>query len=69
MMNKDLEGGTYVALKGRVPVKIYGEVKKGQYLIAGPSGQAVVTVVNNADVFAVALEDSNGKNVIEALIL
>ena len=69
MMNKDLEGGTYVALKGRVPVKIFGEVKKGQYLVAGPSGQAVMSIVNNADVFAVALEDSDGKSVIEALIL
>lgn len=69
MMNQDLEGGTYIALKGRVPVKIHGEIKKKQRLIAGPDGRAVASLTSNADVFAIALEDSNGKDVIEALIL
>ena len=32
MMNKDLVGGTYIALKGRVPVLVNGSVKKGTYL-------------------------------------
>lgn len=69
MMNRDLKGGTYIALKGRVPVKIHGNVKKNQRLIAGPDGTAIATVTANPDVFAVALEDSNGKDVVEALVL
>jgi len=69
MMNKDLEGGTYIALKGRVPVKIHGVVKKQQRLIAGPNGTAIATLTSNSDVFAIALEDSNGTDIIEAVIL
>lgn len=69
MMNKDLEGGVYVALKGRVPVKITGDVKKGQRLIAGNGGCASAAVPHANDVFAIALEDSNGKTVVEAVIL
>jgi len=38
MMNKDLEGGTYIALKGRVPVKVVGRIKKGDELIAADNG-------------------------------
>lgn len=69
MMNRELEGGTYIALKGRVPVKIHGTVKKNQRLIAGPDGTAIATLTANPDVFAVALEDSNGNDSIEALVL
>lgn len=69
MMNRDLKDGTYIALKGRVPVKIHGNVKKNQRLIAGPNGTAVATLTANSDVFAVALEDSNGKDIVEALVL
>jgi len=72
MMNCDLEDGVYVALKGRVPVKVYGKVSKGDQLIAGGSGYAVVES-NNAphNVFAIALESTNSMdfNVIEAIIL
>jgi hypothetical protein len=70
MMNSELEGGTYIALKGRVPVKVSGSVKKGDRLTAGDNGTAVVT--NECkDVFAVALVSSNETNVkvIEALVL
>lgn len=70
MMNKDLEGGTYIALKGRVPVKVIGAVKKGDRLTAGDNGCAVVT--NECkDVFAIALESSDdaGIKLIEAVVL
>jgi hypothetical protein len=70
MMNKDLEGGTYIALKGRVPVKVIGAVKKGDRLTAANNGCALAT--NECkDVFAVALESSDNENVkiIEALVL
>jgi hypothetical protein len=70
MMNKDLEGGTYIALKGRVPVKVNGTVKKGDRLAAGDNGCAVV--VNECkDVFAIALESSDDAGIksIEAVVL
>lgn len=69
MMNSDLEGGTYVALKGRVPVKITGPVNKKQGLVADNNGRAVADDFSNK-VFAIALEDSDGsKDTIEAIIL
>lgn len=71
MMNKDLEGGTYIALKGRVPVKVTGRIKKGQDLIAADNGCAMMAVPHASGVFAVALEssDDEGIKTIEALIL
>lgn len=71
MMNKDLEGGTYIALKGRVPVKVIGRVKKGDELIATNDGCAMIAVPHASGIFAVALETSNdeGVKVIEALVL
>jgi len=71
MMNKDLEGGTYIALKGRVPCKTYGSVQKGDRLIAGPSGTAMAAHGNYANVFAIALESTSTQsdNTIEVLVL
>lgn len=70
MMNQDLENGTFVALKGRVPVRIQGSIRKGQRLIAGPNGTAVASLTNHPDVFAVAIENSDdNKQLVEALIL
>lgn len=68
MMNKDLEGGTYIALKGRVPVKVTGIIKKGMGLYAGPNGTAIA---GGSDGFAIALESNNseGVKIIEALVL
>jgi len=70
LMNKDLEGGVAVALKGRVPVKVIGSVRKGQRLVAADNGCAVAAVPHANDVFAIALESSNdtGVKVIEAFI-
>lgn len=70
MMNRDLEGGTYIALKGRVPVKISGAIEKGQQLVAGDNGCALpATCESKHLVFAIALESSEGKTEIEAVIL
>jgi hypothetical protein len=71
MMNSELEGGTYIALKGRVPVKVTGAVNKGDGLIAGENGTAIAGVSETNAVFAVALESTNdaGVKVIEALVL
>jgi hypothetical protein len=71
MMNSELEGGTYVALKGRVPVKVVGAISKGKCLIASNNGCAVQAVHHSSEVFAVALESSDdvGVKLIEAVIL
>jgi len=72
MMNKDLEGGTYVALKGRVPVRVYGIVKKGDSLGPAHAPAAPGTAQVRYDhVFAVALADHNEYNegIVEAVIL
>jgi hypothetical protein len=71
MMNSELEGGVYVALKGRVPVKVIGRIKKGEDLIAANNGCAMMAVPHASNVFAVALEssDDEGIKTIEALIL
>ena len=68
-MNSELEGGTYVALKGRVPVKIAGPVKKGDRLVAGNDGWAMTG--HGTDVFGIALEsnDDMGIKLVEAVIL
>jgi len=71
MMNSELEGGVYVALKGRVPVKVTGAVQKGQRLIAANDGCAMAAVPHANDVFAIALESSDdiGIKLIEAVVL
>jgi len=75
MMNQDLEGGTYIALKGRVPVKVTGPIKKGERLTAGPDGTAIVqvagTTMHSREVFAIALESnsSNDIKLVECIIL
>lgn len=69
MLNSDLEGGTYIALKGRVPVTVTGRVRKGDRL--APSAEAGIAVVDNdrtAWSFAIALEDSD-TGTVEAVIL
>jgi hypothetical protein len=81
MMNEGLEGGTYIALKGRVPVKVVGPVRKGDKLIAADNGCAGVAHAilknlpvragNFPDTFAIALEnnDDDGVKLVEAIIL
>jgi len=71
IMNDDLVGGTKVALKGRVPVKVIGAIEKGQRLVAANHGTAMVAVPNANDVFAIALESNNSveSKLIECVIL
>lgn len=71
MMNKDLEDGVYVALKGRVPVKIIGKVKKGDKLVATNNGCATAAESYANDVFAIALASSDVETIklVEAIIL
>lgn len=71
LMNKDLEGGTIIALKGRIPVKVIGSIKKGDELIAADNGCAMMAVPHAGGVFAIALEsnDDTGIKLVECVIL
>ena len=71
LMNEGLEGGTAVALKGRVPVKVFGPVNKGDRLEAVNDGLATASADNSNNVFAIALESNTNLkiNLIEAVIL
>jgi len=71
VMNSDLENGVYVALKGRVPVKVIGSVKKGDRLIASNNGCAVAGVPHSSDVFAIAIETNTdvGVKFVESVVL
>ena len=70
MMNSHLAGGQFVALKGRVPVKVTGAVNKGDRLVAAADGTAKSSN-SSPDVFAIALASSDQAEVkyIEAVIL
>jgi len=67
LMNSKAKGQP-VALKGRVKVKVTGNVKKGDELVAGNDGFATTISEQFTKVFAIALED-NDKGLIEAIIL
>jgi hypothetical protein len=72
MMNSELDGGTYIALKGRVPCKVVGAVRKGQRLVASDNGSAIAAGFHqHTDVFGIALESSDdvGVKKIEVLVL
>jgi len=71
MMNQTLEGGVYIALKGRVPVKIKGTVVKGNRIIADNDGCGIAINHSHQDVFAIALESSDDEAVklVECVIL
>ena len=70
MMNSELAGGQFIALKGRVPVKVVGAVSKGDRLVAAADGTARRSG-SSPDVFGIALESSSSEEVknIEAVIL
>jgi hypothetical protein len=73
LMNNQLENGIPVALKGRVPVKVGGTIKKGDRLVGAPEGHGVAD--NEAcRSFAIALGDfkatkKNPTGIVEAVIL
>jgi len=71
IMNSDLDGGTLVALKGRVPVKVVGTIRKGDRLVASNNGSAVMGASHSSDVFAISLETNNdtGVKLVECVIL
>jgi hypothetical protein len=61
----------FVALKGRIPVKINGSAKKGQWIIADKDGKGRAVDygtpgINSFDIIGIALE--NGENEVEVKI-
>lgn len=70
LMNSE-SGGQAVALKGRVPVKVVGPVKKGQQLVAAEDGTARAVEGSHLNKFAIALESNSnaGIKLVEAIIL
>jgi hypothetical protein len=71
MMNKDLVGGVYVALKGRVPVKIIGACSKGDRIVPHGAGFGQADTGSGFPVFAIALEDCTDTDVtlVECVVL
>jgi len=72
LMNDGLVGGVAVALKGRVPVKVVGSIKKGDRLIAVNNGAAQKAAYHSyPDVFAIALETSDEvqQRIIECIVI
>ena len=70
-MNDGLVGGTYIALKGRVPVKISGTIRKGQPLRGTVNGKAIGEDAISLYTFAIALsgEIDPINETVEAVIL
>jgi hypothetical protein len=71
LMNSEADGQA-VGLKGRVPVKVIGAIKKGDRLVAADNGCAVLAVESQySNVFAIALETNNDSDVklVECVIL
>jgi len=69
LMNAELQGGTAVAIKGRVPVLVTGTVTKGDKI--GVSSTAGIGIkVTEGDYFAVALETDSrsGVSLVECYI-
>jgi len=60
MMNSEAEG-QYIALKGRVPVKVEGPVKKGQAIFAWDNG--ICKTVATSALVGVALESNDDESI------
>ena len=70
LMNKKLDNSAIVALRGRVPCKVYGPVSKGDLMVAGTGGVAVAD--NNANPNAVLgraiATNEDGHAIIEVVV-
>jgi hypothetical protein len=60
-----LEGGTYIALTGRVPVLVEGHIVKGDPIWPYMDGKGH-NVSNGREPFAIALE--SGSNIVECIV-
>ena len=64
------DGFPFIALKGRVPVRIHGKANKGDYIIADDSGKGIavkeLTFENSLILIGIALKD--GSDIVEVKI-
>jgi hypothetical protein len=69
MMNSELEGGQYIGLKGRVPVRVTGPVSKGQCLYVASEEGTASTIASNSMV-GIALETNSdeGEKLVECVL-
>ena len=73
-MNSELENGLYVALAGRVPVRVIGAVKKGDRLVSAGNGCARVAQRSECTAFniigrALVDKDSAEEGLVEAVVI
>ena len=68
MMNSEAEG-QYIGLKGRLPVRVIGAVKKGQEVYVNDNGCAS-TAINGGSLVGVALESNSdeGEKLVECVL-
>jgi hypothetical protein len=71
IMNDALVGGTAIALKGRVPVRVIGSITKGDKIVAANGGMASAGVQHATDVIGIALETNSdvSEKLVECVIL
>jgi hypothetical protein len=68
LMNSDLVAGLPVALVGRVPVRVFGSVEKGQLVYSDIKGRACTNSIGH--LIGVALEDNadEGEKLVECML-
>jgi hypothetical protein len=59
LMNSHLKDSTAVAIKGRVPVKIQGAIRKGDRVGLGETAGCGTKTPNKSDHFAISLQDND----------
>ena len=68
IMNDELDGQA-IALKGRVPVKVVGPIRKGQPLICNQDGKGIYGDTANSFAIALATNEEQGVKLVECAIL
>ena len=72
LMNKTMEHGTTVALRGRIPCKVFGDIKKGDLLVSNGNGRACAVEPLEAragTIIGKSLEDFSGdEGIIEIVV-
>ena len=68
LMNKDLAGGTGIALVGRVPVSVFGVVDKGDVVYTDIHGRASRSSEGNRVGIALESSTDEGLKLIECML-
>lgn len=66
IMNSDLEDGTLVALKGRVPVRVESQVRKGDRLVISSTPGHAKSDNTSSEYIGISLQDGSG--IVEAYV-